>query len=1059
MSRRAPLSLGALLNPEDPVDASANPEDPVDASADFRALLDALGPLDRPFLVAPNVHRRLQEILTSCTAPPPVAQRRNPPPATMAVARSLALQADPDRTVEYNVRVSDKTILARLYTYPAGACVEYPESGDVNPVGHLLPIAGDLDSPLPWTDFAYSKGAPDGGSGKNEFYYTPVLVDDHGVEVACKVRHATYLGMKACPLADLAHLRSSYQHTSATRADVEEHLAAEREARLLYSSPSRDIFQTTAAYITAVRTAGCRRPQQEAMPRTEQELQQFEQDQAASHVFRRRYPVPKTCDGRIVFHEIERDSGPSTVYLSCQHYSAHRSPNHWVDFSIRDAGYNIDYIAAVFTDDREEAERIELEAKVLDIGPLAKCKTVVDYSAQRSYCPVDHRLEGRLVQQEMAHLQCDVKFRIWWPVDRTKCPYALVTSRGTHRHPVPLPLKTPNAVRSQILSLLQSVRQDLPDMTARRFLRHPAIKSRLFSIFPHLSNPTLSHLHPSLANRAHLSAYITRAKKEHFPEGTDWKGVVRLKKLQDEQLPLHEHYIQLILELNNDSLVVHEEDEPALPGDKNTRIIICMSTDSSKRLQDTQYLQSDIGFKRIVGFDEFEIAAMDCDANTSVVFCRAYVTRHTAAAHQRIFDELNKIVMLDTGSPLRWRHLHGQSPEDFQGLILQWGADQHRGQAKGTSIASALTTTSVDCTAFAKSTTTAISAPVLMRSLACIRHSDWDGTIAQILASGSKAGTDWVRDKESCKFAFPGICWEKSFIPLAVWNAGESNTNLIETVHSDVNREGQYEAHGIRPSYAAITPVTNAVKNVKRRECLPLTPGVISPSSTPEYHRQLSVARVTACQAQNKYNSQVQVGTRLRESGASGVILPISQSNKLINPYSSLARSTPKKGSDCIYSLSYWDFDIDDFILAPKKKTPTTTAGRTSTANLGRPVERILLLVRRPSTFSSETDSYPMPIPIQISESLANALVRSIQIRHDLIYGGIAPRPPAVAVWRSYFAASMDLLQMTWFGPAHAEDATTLTQRVRTLCTLACALDALEAQGHPTAPANATSNY
>ncbi|KAJ7795857.1 hypothetical protein B0H14DRAFT_2391173 [Mycena olivaceomarginata] len=796
MSRRAPLSLGALLNPEDPVDASA----------DFRALLDALGPLDRPFLVAPNVHRQLQEILTSCTAPPPVAQRRNPPPATVAVARSLALQADPDRTVEYNVRVSDKTILARLYTYPAGACVEYPESGDVNPVGHLLPIAGDLDSPLPWTDFAYSKGAPDGGSGKNEFYYTPVLVDDHGVEVACKVRHATCLGMKACPLADLAHLRSSYQHTSATRADVEERLAAEREARLLYSSPSRDIFQTTAAYITAVRTAGCRRPQQEATPRTEQELQQFEQDQAAGHVFRRRYPVPKTCDGRIVFHEIERDSGPSTVYLS-----------------IRDAGYNIDYIAAVFTDDREEAERIELEAKALDIGPLAKCKTVVNYSAQRSYCPVDHRLEGRLVQQEMAHLQCDVKFRIWWPVDRTKCPYALVTSRGTHRHPVPLPLKTPNAVRSQILSLLQSVRQDLPDMTARCFLRHPAVKSRLFSIFPHLSNPTLSHLHPSLANRAHLSAYITRAKKEHFPEGTDWKGVVRLKKLQDEQLPPHEHYIRLILELNNDSLVVHEEDEPALPGDKNTRIIICMSTDSSKRLQDTQYLQSDIGFKRIVGFDEFEIAAMDRDANTSVVFCRAYVTRHTAAAHQRIFDELNKIVMLDTGSPLRWRHLHGQSPEDFQGLILQWGADQHRGQAKGrlglhlADRAAELLIEQMDmhepwrslhslgpydhlrrlyrvCKVhnYRNIRTCAVTEPVrqLMRSLACIRHSDWDGTIAQILASGGKAGTDWVRDKESCKFAFPGICWEKSFIPLAVWNAGESNTNLIETVHSDVNREG-----------------------------------------------------------------------------------------------------------------------------------------------------------------------------------------------------------------------------------------------------------------------------
>ncbi|KAJ7845948.1 hypothetical protein B0H14DRAFT_2303110, partial [Mycena olivaceomarginata] len=58
----------------------------------------------------------------------------------------------------------------------------------------------------------------------------------------------------------------------------------------------------------------------------------------------------------------------------------------------------------------------------------------------------------------------------------------------------------------------------------RRFLRHPAVKSYLSTHLPNIRNPTLSHLHPSLANRAHLSAYIARAKNEHFPDGTDWKG-------------------------------------------------------------------------------------------------------------------------------------------------------------------------------------------------------------------------------------------------------------------------------------------------------------------------------------------------------------------------------------------------------------------------------------------------------------------------------------------------------------------------------------------------------
>lgn len=163
---------------------------------------------------------------------------------------------------------------------------------------------------------------------------------------------------------------------------------------------------------------------------------------------------------------------------------------------------------------------------------------------------------------------------------------------------------------------------------------------------------------------------------------------------------MEEHYIRVILELDDEALEQHEEDDPAQPEDKVTRIIICMGRDGCLRLKRAAYIQSDIGFKRIVGFDEFEMASMDRDANTSsssfpfqflirsiratgVIFCRVYLNRHTAAAHKRIFAEIERIVRLDTGSDLRWRHLHGHSIDDFDDLILHWGADQHRGQAKG----------------------------------------------------------------------------------------------------------------------------------------------------------------------------------------------------------------------------------------------------------------------------------------------------------------------------------------------------------------------------------------
>jgi hypothetical protein len=53
-----------------------------------------------------------------------------------------------------------------------------------------------------------------------------------------------------------------------------------------------------------------------------------------------------------------------------------------------------------------------------------------------------------------------------------------------------------------------------------------------------------------------------------------------------------------------------------------------------------------------------------------------------------------------------------------------------------------------------------------------------------------KSLSDWIQDKLSSKFAFPALCWEKSLIPIEIWNAGDSTSNIIESVHADVNREG-----------------------------------------------------------------------------------------------------------------------------------------------------------------------------------------------------------------------------------------------------------------------------
>jgi hypothetical protein len=90
-------------------------------------------------------------------------------------------------------------------------------------------------------------------------------------------------------------------------------------------------------------------------------------------------------------------------------------------------------------------------------------------------------------------------------------------------------------------------------------------------------------------------------------------GLCYLKQHQDDDLPPEQHYIQYAEEVPISTLTAQEEDEPDDMGE-SLRIIICMTKESSQRLLHTQYLQSDIAFKRVAGFLEFEIGGLNQNA-------------------------------------------------------------------------------------------------------------------------------------------------------------------------------------------------------------------------------------------------------------------------------------------------------------------------------------------------------------------------------------------------------------------------------------------------------------
>lgn len=129
-------------------------------------------------------------------------------------------------------------------------------------------------------------------------------------------------------------------------------------------------------------------------------------------------------------------------------------------------------------------------------------------------------------QPRLISLKCTCRFREYEPLEeyRAACPYFLVTSKGPHSHPIPLPEKTPTTVKVELGKLFKKLGVDLADIMPRKFLRHPIVQSYLSARYPLLRNPMLSDLHISLSNRSHLKVYLDTAKKTHFPEGTGWKG-------------------------------------------------------------------------------------------------------------------------------------------------------------------------------------------------------------------------------------------------------------------------------------------------------------------------------------------------------------------------------------------------------------------------------------------------------------------------------------------------------------------------------------------------------
>ncbi|KAJ3816826.1 hypothetical protein F5880DRAFT_1634594, partial [Lentinula raphanica] len=316
-----------------------------------------------------------------------------------------------DRTVIHSdYKLSRKSLLSVVYLYGSDTSLEYPETGD-DGVGHLLRMKPE-DWESPGADFAYSRGDPRGIS--REYVTVPLLVDSrNGEMVPCVTRHSTCRGVKVCPY----HEAEEYEghHYSATREQLMHRMRHSRAQQAKCTSPARDVFDKTSAYLIALKRLGCTAGAQEIPD--EQSLHSPE-DRLA---FRRGYPDrPDRCTGQLLFGV----TFSGVPYIKCEFHST-MSRDHFFDNTVGNGSLHIEYLEAVLTNDQEEVDRIEMEAQQDGYGPKTNCQTVLNNSAQRHSCSWNHRSEdGELKQPKLVSLTCHCVFREYEPLKefREFCP-------------------------------------------------------------------------------------------------------------------------------------------------------------------------------------------------------------------------------------------------------------------------------------------------------------------------------------------------------------------------------------------------------------------------------------------------------------------------------------------------------------------------------------------------------------------------------------------------------------------------------------------------------------
>jgi hypothetical protein len=105
-------------------------------------------------------------------------------------------------------------------------------------------------------------------------------------------------GVKVCPMSDLESMKAV--HVSASREDIKARLRQDWQQHIDTMSPTRDIFEKTSAFISALQLNGCRAPLCEPTVLSAREEEIHSAFAFHRSRMQRGYtPLKKTCEGQL----------------------------------------------------------------------------------------------------------------------------------------------------------------------------------------------------------------------------------------------------------------------------------------------------------------------------------------------------------------------------------------------------------------------------------------------------------------------------------------------------------------------------------------------------------------------------------------------------------------------------------------------------------------------------------------------------------------------------------------------------------------------------------------